>query len=40
MSDVIDQAVAFLRAYYDEQDIHIRSAHAHAAVANYLGTQE
>ncbi|RZI25125.1 hypothetical protein [Pseudomonas orientalis] len=37
MPDVIDQAVAFLRAYYAEQGILIRSAHAHAAVANYLG---
>ncbi|MCI0992270.1 hypothetical protein [Pseudomonas corrugata] len=37
MPDVIDQAVAFLRAYYAEQGIVIRSAHVHAAVANYLG---
>jgi hypothetical protein len=37
MSDVIDQAAEFVRSYYAEQGIKIRSAHAHAAVAHYLG---
>lgn len=36
-NDVIDEAVAFLRSWYNEQRVLIRHAHAHAAVAHYLG---
>lgn len=35
--DVIDEAVEFLREHYRLRGKNIRSAHAHAAVAHYLG---
>lgn len=36
-TDVIDEAVAYLREHYQTLGLDIRPAHAHAAVSHYLG---